>query len=148
MGPQGIPVIPERHQPTGTVKAATTGFNDRANSGLRPQEMEGNYIPKPHILFPHLLPRKSLHNLLPSSSLDGVEAFVSLDSTIPQTMESWGLPGPLDTKPAVPSQSPSDCSSWIDHQEALSHDSVFPAPWTVIYVSVFKKKPSRLLTAT
>lgn len=36
-----------------------------------PEEMEGNYIPKPLILFPYLfLPPNPLLSLLPSSSPD------------------------------------------------------------------------------
>lgn len=56
MGQQGSPAIPEFQQPTGEVKVAATELTDGANSRLSevtgPGEMEGNYIPKPHVSFP------------------------------------------------------------------------------------------------
>ena len=65
MGQRSCPAIPELQAPTGEVKAATIEFKDDANSRFSEVTelgiLEGDYIPKPHILFPHILPSQTLY---------------------------------------------------------------------------------------
>lgn len=64
MGQQGCPAIPELQAPT-EVKAAAMELNDGTHSRLSEVtglgRLEGDYIPKLLILFPHLLPSQTLY---------------------------------------------------------------------------------------
>lgn len=65
IGQQGRPAMPELQQPTEEVNVSATESHNEANSQLSEVtwsgEVEGNYTPKLHILFLHLLSPQTLY---------------------------------------------------------------------------------------